>query len=230
MEKLNIFKLFINRVYCFLFVERFYKKLTFKFPNDIFRWDLIQYIITKYNFLTYLEIGCDKDQSFSKINIKKKVGIDPYSGGTFRGTSDFFFKNNKDKFDIIFIDGLHHYDQVNKDIQNSLLILNDNGFILIHDCLPRTIARQAVPRYRGSWNGDVWKSIVQLRTDLELDIFTCEIDFGVAVIRKKKNTNLLKLNYHNESNYFKKLKFSNYYHNHQELMNIVSYEKALKII
>ena len=60
--------------------------------------------------------------------------------------------NNDKKFDIIFIDGLHHYEQVIVDINNALSVLNDNGHILVHDCLPRTIAHQAIPRYRGSWN------------------------------------------------------------------------------
>ena len=91
-------------------------------------------------------------------------------------------------YDVIFIDGLHYYKQVLKDIKNSLKILNNDGFILVHDCLPRTLAHQAVPRYRASWNGDVWKSIVELRKDINLDIITCKIDFGVAIIRKKKST------------------------------------------
>ena len=226
MEDLNPLKLFFNRVYYFLFIERFNKKLSFNFPVDIFRWDLIQHIINKYNYTSYLEIGCDKDQSFSRIKINKKIGVDPISGGTIRDTSDNFFINNKDKFDIIFIDGLHHYEQVIKDIYSSLDILNDNGHILIHDCLPRTIAHQAIPRYRGSWNGDVWKSIVELRTKSNLEVFTCEIDFGVGVIRKKNNTNPLDI----KINDFKKLKFKDYYHNNKEFMNVISYDQILKII
>ena len=227
MENLNIFKLFINRIYHFLFIERFSKKLEIEFPNNIFRWDLIQHIIDKYNFENYLEIGCDKDQSFSKIRIKNKVGVDPISGGTIRSTSDDFFFNNKTNFDIIFIDGLHHYDQVLTDIQNSIKILNKDGFILVHDCLPKSLAQQAVPRYRGYWNGDVWKSIVQLRTKNNLDIITCQIDYGISIIRKKPNQSVLDLD--SDLN-FKKLKFKDYYYNHKTYMNIKSYKDTLKII
>ena len=226
MENLNPIKLFFNRIYYFLFIERFNKKLSFNFPKDIFRWDLIQFLINKYDYSTYLEIGCDKDQSFSKIKISHKVGVDPISGGTIRKTSDEFFKNNKEKFDIIFIDGLHHYEQVIVDINNALSVLNDNGHILVHDCLPRTIAHQAIPRYRGSWNGDVWKSIVELRTKKYLDVFTCEIDFGVGIIQKKINSNLLELKIDN----FKNLKFKDYYHRNNEFMNVISYSEALKKI
>ena len=226
MEKLNPIKLLFNRIYHFFFIERFTKSLKFDFPKDIYRWDLIQYIINKYKFTDYLEIGCDKDQSFSKIVIKNKVGVDPISGGTIRDTSDNFFRYNKEKFDIIFIDGLHHYEQVAKDVHNSLNILNDNGYILIHDCLPRRISHQAIPRYRGSWNGDVWKAIVELRTKNELEVSTCEIDFGVAIIKKKYNSKPLKI----QTRDFKKLKFKDYYHNNKEFMNIISYKRALEII
>ena len=73
MEKLNPFKLLFNRFYHFFFIERFFKSLEFNFPKNIYRWDLIQYIIDKYKLTNYLEIGCDKDQSFAKIVIKNKV-------------------------------------------------------------------------------------------------------------------------------------------------------------
>ena len=226
MEKLNIIKMLINRIYYFLFVERFDKKLKLEFPTNLYRWDLIQHIIDKYNFKDYLEIGCDKNQSFSKIKTDNKIGVDPIEGGTIRSTSDQFFDQNKNKFDIIFIDGLHHYSQVLKDINNSLKILNKNGFILVHDCLPRSLAQQAVPRYRASWNGDVWKAIVELRTKSNLNIFTSQIDFGVAVIQISENKKLLKL----DINDFSKLKFKDYYDDYKEFMNIFDYEETLNKI
>lgn len=226
MENLNPIKLFINRIYYFLFIERFNKKLSFNFPEKIFRWDLIQFLIDKYEYSSYLEIGCDKDQSFSKIEISHKVGVDPISGGTIRKTSNDFFRTNKKKFDLIFIDGLHHYEQVIEDIDNAIDILNDNGHILVHDCLPRTIAHQAIPRYRGSWNGDVWKAIVDLRTRKNLEVFTCEIDFGVGIIQKKNNSKLLELKINN----FKNLKFKDYFHRNKEFMNVISYNETLKKI
>jgi len=56
-----------------------------------------------------LETGCDKNQLFSRININKKFSIDPSSGGIIRKTDDEFFKDSKDTFDLVFIDGLHEY-------------------------------------------------------------------------------------------------------------------------
>ena len=109
---------------------------------------------------------------------------------------------------------------------NSLKILNKNGFILVHDCLPRSLAQQAVPRYRGSWNGDVWKAIVELRTKNNLNIFTSQIDFGVAIIQISENKKLLKLDINN----FSELKFKDYYYNYKEFMNILDYEETLNKI
>ena len=226
MENLNPIKIFFNRMYYYFFVERFNKKLNIDFPENIKRWDLIQNIIDKKRYDNYLEIGCDKDQSFSKIKVKNKIGVDPVSGGNIRSTSDQFFSSNTSKFDIIFIDGLHHYEQVIKDVNNSLKILNDNGFILLHDCLPRSIAHQAIPRYRGSWNGDVWKALVELRTRSDLDTYTCQIDFGVGIVQKKKNTEILSI----EKKNFKSLKFSDYYYNFNSFMRVIDYKKALELI
>ena len=116
MEKLNKFQKIRNRIYYNLFIEKFNKKINYNFPDNYFRWDLIAYLIKKYNYTNYLEIGCDRDQLFSKVKIQNKIGVDPFSGGTVRKTSDKFFLENNEKFDIVFIDGLHIYSQVKKDI------------------------------------------------------------------------------------------------------------------
>ena len=110
------------------------------------RYEIIQKIIELKNYNSYLEIGCDKNQSFSNISINKRVGVDPIEGGTHKMTSDKFFINNSDKFDLIFIDGLHEYSQVMCDIKNSLTCLAHNGVILLHDCLPRNIWNQVTAR------------------------------------------------------------------------------------
>jgi hypothetical protein len=217
MERLNPIKKIFNRIYYELFIENFKERISYNFPEDYFRWDLIDYLISKYGYRDYLEIGCDKDQLFSKINLQNKTGVDPYSGGNIRQTSDDFFLTNNKTFDLVFIDGLHTYDQVKRDILNSVKFLNDDGIILVHDCLPDTMAKQAVPRYKMQWNGDVWKAIVDLRQDPDLDVYTCEMDQGIGVIKKNKNTSILKL-----STEINKLKFKDYYNNYKEYMRVIS--------
>jgi hypothetical protein len=222
MEKINKFTSKIYRIYYYLFKDRFSKKLNLKFDN-IKRWDLIDYLNTTYKFNSYLEIGCDDDQLFSKISIQEKIGVDPVSGGNYRAKSDDFFDKNLKKFDLVFIDGLHEYHQVKKDILNSIKFLNKEGFILVHDCLPRSISAQAVPRFRNIWNGDVWKAIVELRTYPNLEIFTCLADEGISIIQVKKNSQILKIDKN-----IADLKFKDYYYNHRDYMRVINFSEIKK--
>ena len=224
MEKLNRISKIFNKIYYNIFVENFKGKLEYNFPTNYFRWDLIEYLINKYEYSDYLEIGCDQDQLFSKVKIKNKTGVDPISGGNIRKTSDEFFRENKNKFDIIFIDGLHTYNQVKKDILNSINCLKDEGIVLVHDCMPDSLSKQAVPRYRMSWNGDVWKAIVDLRQNEYLEIYTCKIDQGIGVIKKKRNSSILKL----EKN-IKDLKFEDYYKNYVKYLRVVDLKEFQKL-
>lgn len=198
----------------------------FDFSKKKNRKEIIQEIIDKKNYKNYLEIGCFSDELFNYIKCENKVGVDPVSGGTIRKTSDQFFKDNKNKFDCIFIDGLHEYTQVKKDIDNSLNSLNEGGIILLHDCLPNNFYAQAIPRCQYVWNGDVWKAIVECRTKKNLDVYTCYADNGIGVIFKRNNQNLLE---HSIKN-FKKLSFSFYFNDHKKLMNIIEFDELLKLI
>jgi len=224
MEKLNKFTKIFRKIYYKLFIENFKGKLSYNFTENFYRWDLIEYLIKKNNYKNYLEIGCDKNQLFSKVNISNKIGVDPVSGGNVRKTSDDFFKENKSSFDIVFIDGLHTYEQVKRDILNSVNFLLDEGIILVHDCMPDSLGKQAVPRYKMQWNGDVWKAIVDLRQQENLEIYTCEIDQGIAIITKKKNTSILKLD-----KPINKLKFKDYFNNYKKYMRVISLEEFKKI-
>ena len=224
MEKLNKFTKIFRKIYYKTFIENFKGKLNYNFTENFYRWDLIDYLIKKNNYKNYLEIGCDKNQLFSKVNIDNKIGVDPFSGGNVRKTSDDFFKENKSNFDIVFIDGLHTYEQVKKDILNSVNCLLNEGIILVHDCMPDSLGKQAVPRYKMQWNGDVWKAIVDLRQQENLEIYTCEIDQGIGVISKKKNTSILKLD-----KPINKLKFKDYFNNYKEYMRVISLEEFKKI-
>jgi len=225
MSEIKNFVFKINKIYNYIFGERFYKKLNFNWSEYPNRLEIIQNIITSRKYKKYLEIGCDKNQIFSNIEIHFKIGVDPVKGGNVRKTSDNFFKNNLDKFDIIFIDGLHKYDQVNKDIKNSLRVLNEGGIILLHDCMPKSYFHQAVPRSRMSWNGDVWKNIVEARTNPEIDTYTCFADQGIGIILNRPNRNKLVISKNN----FKKLKFRDFYYNYREYLNIINSEEINKI-
>ena len=221
----NRYKFFLKRILYYLYGEKFYKRLDYNWEKFPSRFEIIQNIITQQKYNNYLEIGCDRNENFSKINVQNKVGVDPLRGGTLRMTSDVFFKNNIKKFDLIFLDGLHTYEQTIKDIDNSLKILNERGVILIHDCLPKKIWNQIVPRMYGHWNGDVWKAIVHSRTYNYADTYTCIADHGLGIIFKRKNKNILKTNISN----FKDLKFKDYFINHKLYMNLIDHQKLKEL-
>ena len=166
------------------------------------RIELINKLIQKHNYQRYLEIGVDTGECFNKVVCPHKDGVDPGSndgqtsfGGnnkqkiqlSYPVTSDEFFKNHApslEKYDIIFIDGLHHSEQVDKDIQNSLNFLSKEGTIILHDCNPLSKASQIIPRIRIVWHGDVWKSIVKFRNNSNIGCITIDTDCGLGVINK----------------------------------------------
>ena len=84
------------------------------------RTDIIQSLIDKVGAENYLEVGVSAGENFRDIKCKNKVGVDPEPStpATIHIDSDSFFKDNKRTFDVIFIDGLHHADQVYRDINN----------------------------------------------------------------------------------------------------------------
>lgn len=155
---------------------------------------LIQALIDKHNLKSYLEIGINEPfANFRKINCEMKHGIDPaleWANDISNETSDAFFEryysmvNNRTIFDICFIDGLHHSDQVKRDFENSLRCLSDNGFILIHDVLPENEAGTIVPRETKVWWGDVYKWAMSI-SDYRLEYLTYNIDNGCMVVQKK---------------------------------------------
>lgn len=48
-------------------------------------------------------------------------------------TSDMYFEKNTQEFDIIYIDGSHHYENVKKDFVNSYNRLRNNGILICDD-------------------------------------------------------------------------------------------------
>lgn len=151
--------------------------------------ELINFLINIYKFESYLEIGVFKKGNFNLINCKNKICVDPDKkmNADYIMTSDEFFRSNVKKFDVIFVDGLHHREQVYKDVINSLSVLNENGIILCHDMLPVTKLEQQVPvtsENINSWTGDCWKAWFQILMLDGLETFIVDIDHGIGVIKK----------------------------------------------
>jgi len=145
-------------------------------------------LIRSHSYESYLEIGQGRREgNFDLIRCRTRIGVDPDPTlhAAYQMTSDEFFAKNPASFDLIFIDGLHRADQVERDILNSLRVLNDQGTIVVHDCNPITEALQVVPRQADDWTGDVWKAWVRLRASrADLEMFVVDIETGCGIIRR----------------------------------------------
>ena len=155
----------------------------------IHRYDIINRLIKTFNYKNYLEIGVSDGDNFVKVECENKTSVDPVQLGytTHQMTSDEYFEQLADdvKFDIVFIDGLHLWEQCYKDIENSLKHLSPNGVIICHDMNPLEEMFQSRKEYNQYiWNGDVWRAFVKVRSE-HSNLYTCMIedcDFGLGLI------------------------------------------------
>jgi hypothetical protein len=186
--------------------------------------ELIQFLIEQHGYKKYLEIGMGPGINFSKVICDYKVCVDPTPTVpvTFTLTSDDFFKQNKEKFDVVFIDGLHWSEQVYADILNSLEVLNENGVIICHDMNPHSefIQRYPQPKAESEWTGDCWKAWVKIRTEFDdLHMQVIDTDYGCGIITKGKQ-NLIKITEDLTWEFLEK--------NRVELLNLISVEEFKK--
>jgi hypothetical protein len=186
-----------------------YKKLPLDVKSVIVkepvnRISIIQSYIDRLSAKKYLEVGVQFGHCFSEIKCDYKVGVDPSkeSMATVFKTSNDFFAENKEKFDVIFIDGLHHSEVVYSDIINSLNCLEQGGVILMHDCLPTNEFMQQIPiTSQHFWTGDTWKAYVKIRQERDdLYMRVVSTDWGVGIIERGKQEKLVidvEVNYEN---------------------------------
>jgi len=190
------------------------------------RTDIIQGLIDKIGAKAYLEIGMGPGLNFEEIVCEHKICIDPTPTVEvmFSLTSDDFFAQNEETFDVIFIDGLHWSEQVYKDITNSLDILNDGGYIICHDMNPNSefIQRYPQPKIESEWTGDCWKAWVKLRSERDdLNMSVVDTDYGCGVITIGKQSKVL----------FKgELTWETLDNNRTELLNLISVEEFKKVL
>lgn len=193
---------------------------------EVERFEIINTLIKKFNYINYLEIGVNNGDCFRKVMALHKDAVDPGvecinpPEVNYPVTSDDFFdliKEHDIKYDIIFIDGLHHDTQVYKDIKNVLKHISDKGTIVCHDMNPQweITQRKEVPTSVGCWNGDCWKAWVKLRSELSnIKMEVVDTDHGVGIIRKGTQK-LLDVD-------ITKLNFWDLHNNRKKLLNLIS--------
>jgi len=125
-----------------------------------------------------------------------------------RLTSDQLFARHGDLFaesglGVAFVDGLHTYEQSLRDVENCLAHLEPEGVVLMHDCSPPSAAaaipahspdearRAAGDGWEGMWCGDVYKTILHLRSqrpDLRVCVLDCDRGIGIVERRTAERT------------------------------------------
>jgi len=147
------------------------------------RVNVIQSIINRKKRVKYLEIGVDKGECFLLVRAKQKYAVDPHFNITLKskvkwtfknpcnmrakyyevGSDDYFaYKNHYGGYDVVFIDGLHTYQQVLADVFHALSCLKERGVVIVHDCNPPDEAA-AHPAdsyaHAGSLDIPAWKGV-----------------------------------------------------------------------
>ena len=227
---------FVDRI--FRIRER-YLQFKYRHNKTLVRFD-IDWRATNYNRIAivnlllahkpgsrYLEIGCDRNEAFDAVIAEDKIGVDPARGGTHRLTSDEFFQRNSgQQWDVVFIDGLHTYEQAGRDVRNALRHIHRDGWIVLHDMYPRDWLEEHVPSITsGAWTGDVWKLAFELSQSKDIEFRLLKIDLGVGVIRVR-NQNAIVPNLAQE---LAEKRFS-YFHKHVGLLPVVNYTAGRKWI
>lgn len=185
------------------------------------RTQIINFLIAKINAKNYLEIGLGNAKNFTQIICENKTSVDKYDENfrkntlklqtldgvepTYLMSSDDFFKQNNQKFDLCFIDGQHDQDFVKRDLENCLNAINEGGYVLLHDLNPILRVHQKPVQPEGMWLGDGWKHWVRLRSEREdLEMYVVDVETGIGVVK---------------SGFQKKLDLSNQFLNFERLKN-----------
>jgi hypothetical protein len=118
--------------------------------NPMTRADLVNFFSDRIEQAKYLEIGVHKGETFFSVRAAQKVAVDPHFA--FEGSdlrlmpncifhetySDRYFSEFAagEVFDIIFVDGLHTFEQTLRDFLSAGQILSRSGVIIIDDVHP----------------------------------------------------------------------------------------------
>jgi hypothetical protein len=180
------------------------------------RSSVIQALLDLFTESRYLEIGVYQGTTFRAIEASTKVAVDPEFafplpspalGTTFHEiTSDSYFGRvlqPDERFDVIFLDGLHTFEQTLRDLLNSLRCLSAGGILVIDDVWPVS-SLAAVSSYSkfnrlrdllqvkdGSWMGDVYRVVFFVEAFCQqLTYRTIAEDYGQMVLWRQPRMEL----------------------------------------
>ena len=136
--------------------------------------------------VNYLEIGTQFGLTLEAVECQTKTGVDPNpkfstksipaNVKVFSQDSNSLFANCplSESWNLIFLDGLHEFNQTLRDFENSIKFLASGGLIIIDDVLPDdrysalpvqaqcNLERKLNGVNRRTWHGDVFKLVFLL--------------------------------------------------------------------
>lgn len=156
------------------------------------RHEVNQRLLSLFEAPSYLEVGVQDGYTFHAVKAPRKVAVDPNfrfdiaaaaadpanAGSSYHALpSDDYFSGPgaSDRFDLIFLDGLHTFDQTLRDLLNAIVRLNSGGLIVLDDTMPFSYA-SSIPSFDDSarlrqmtgdpspaWMGDVYRLVFFVR-------------------------------------------------------------------
>ncbi len=176
----------------------------------------IQALTDTFYAQTYLEVGVFEGETFLPLDVPFKIAVDPLfrfdstlftndNAHFYSETSDEFFAqfperaesfthkyhNSPFKFDVIYLDGLHTFEQTLRDFENSLPYSHEKTVWIIDDTVPSNcFAAMSCPetqdRYKdyagmfadGAWQGDVFKAVFAIHDLYPEFSFCTQVDNG----------------------------------------------------
>jgi len=153
----------------------------------VLRSEVVQGILDLFPEPAYLEIGVSQGITFDAVRARRKVAVDPAfqfdvavaaaqnpNAEYHPVTSDRFFGGivaADERFELIYLDGLHTLEQTLRDFTNALHFLRPGGVIVVDDVYPnsyvaslRSISeframRKALKIAAKSWMGDTYRLV-----------------------------------------------------------------------
>jgi predicted O-methyltransferase YrrM len=156
--------------------------------------EFILFYFKFFNYASYLELGLYCGETICKIktvtnNVTGVDIVDRFIEGIdfFNGTTDDFFKQNSKTFDMIFIDADHSYNSVKNDLLDSLLILNKNGTIFLHDTDPENATL-----LQSGYCGDCYKIVDYMNNLGCISVVTMPVaEAGLTMVKRKSDRRVL---------------------------------------
>lgn len=157
------------------------------------RADVIGGFLKLHDNPTYLEIGVDTGVTFHALETRRKVAVDPHFKFAHAPSteaviyhevpSDEYFGEHiavGERFHVIYVDGLHTFEQTLRDLLNATEYLTDNGVIVVDDVVPSSFSaslpdlsdvlfvRSVMPSEQDmSYMGDVYKLVFFVQTFMQ---------------------------------------------------------------